>query len=245
MVEPHDVRRALRVDAPARASRDRRPRRPPAATTGAPNVRPPSRIRAILISVPRSFAFQATTTSGSRGADRADAAPPAAESRRRRGRRPPRGSRCTGAPKVAPSSRLVATKMSLLPSAAAPQVTATNRPCGRDPRRRVGAAGHGERDRHRAPAPTRQAHGRSRLQRNRPASVFHPSHRFTPKSMPGSLRGHDPVTTLRICTPQRQLPAPRIAHGRDLVEGRRRTRRIGAGCRSWCCAPSRSRCWSG
>jgi hypothetical protein len=121
---------ACAVPSPSTAS-DGHPRSPAAVppwrATGASNVLPPSRDRAIAIAVTAARAVHSTTTSGS-------AAPVCRTSATRGGSSPPsRASPAvaftrTGAPKVAPLSRLVARKTSVLPSAVAPQATATNAP---------------------------------------------------------------------------------------------------------------------
>src|SRR5688572_27521785 len=110
---------------------DGHPRSPAAPETcrdvGFPNVRPPSRDLAVLISVAAPRAVHRTTISGSDD--------PVLDPSATRGgisplRRPSPGTvfTCTAAPNVVPPSRLTATNTSALPLADAPHATATNLP---------------------------------------------------------------------------------------------------------------------
>ena len=159
----------LRVDASAPASRDRRPRRLPAASTGGANVLPPStRSRRLRSSVRRRRARSTARRSRDRGS-----APGVKRDARRHLAAEPRlaGDRVRPAPArrtCAPPSRLTARNTSVLPSAVAPHATATNEPVAathgvRSPaRHRRATTDVGRRRRRAAAAPSASSHRNER-----------------------------------------------------------------------------------
>ncbi len=111
-----------------------------------------------------------------------------------------------------------------------------------DPRRRVGSSGHGQRDRRQALES--RAAGRPAPSAPLPPAAITPCRLRFMSHLPGSWSLVPWSLLLRTAAAApaascagRPLPRPGRRSATDWSDTRRR--------RSWCCAPSRSRCWSG
>ena len=236
MVEPQDVR-----DARASSVSECQPRSPaaPAACSeeGAPKVRPPSPLRAILISVPWSLAFQATTTSGTLAPERACSATRGGISPLTRpspATRSPHGRTERGAFVAAGRDEDVA----LAVGGRAPG-HGHDGAVGRDPRRRVRVPRHGQRHGPRRLCRDAERH-RGTIAAAASSTSIDVDQSMSFSLVPGPRSRQSLVqNAAQNLMPNRQLPAARIADGGDLVEVGRRTASGTRPCRSWRCAPFR------